>query len=118
LRRDELYLRDIVEAADAIADFLVNIQEDHFVGNDLLRSAVLQKLIMIGEAAARLAQDFKARYPEVEWADIVAFRNIAVHVYFSVQWPIVWVTATQDVPALRQQIQSILAAEWPGESAR
>lgn len=116
MRRDELYLRDIVEAADAIAGFLANVREDHFVDNDLLRSAVLQKLIMIGEAAARLSEELKDSHPEIEWADIVAFRNIAIHAYFSVQWPIVWITATQDVPALRQQVLHILAAEWPGET--
>lgn len=118
MRHDELYLRDIIEAADAVAGFLVNVREDQFSSNDLLRSATLQKLIMIGEAAARLSQQFKSRHAEVEWADIVAFRNIVVHAYFSVHWPIVWATATTDVPALREQILSILEAEYPGESPK
>ena len=52
-------------------------------------------------------------HPEVEWADIVAFRNIAVHAYFGVQWPIVWVAATEDAPALREQVSRILATEYP-----
>ncbi len=45
---------------------------------------LLQKLIVIGEAAARLSDEFKTRYSKVEWRDIVAFRNILVHAYFSV----------------------------------
>ena len=44
-------------------------------------------------------------------ADIVGFRNIAVHEYFAVSWPIVWVTATQDVPNLRRKVAQILAKE-------
>jgi uncharacterized protein with HEPN domain len=42
----------------------------------------------------------------------VGFRNIAVHAYFAVDWSIVWVTATQDAPQLRQQVSKILAAEF------
>ena len=81
------------------------------------QSAVLQKLLVIGEAAARLPADFRERHAEVEWADIVGFRNIVVHEYFSVSGPIVWVTATQDVPNLRCRISRILAAEYPEEPA-
>ena len=113
MRGDALYLADMVEAADAIAGFLAGAQREAFVGNDLVRSAVLQKLAVIGEAAARLSADFKDRHPRIEWADIVAFRNIAVHAYFSVDWSIVWVAATEDAPALRKQVMQILASEYP-----
>ncbi len=115
MRSEELYLTDIVEAAEAIAKFLQDVTRDAFLGNDLLRSAVLQKLSVIGEAAARLSPEFTVRHPEVEWPDIVAFRNIAVHAYFNVDWSIVWVAATQDAPALSEQIMRILRAEYPDE---
>ena len=54
MRREKLYLTDIVEAADAIQLFLRDVSQDAFLQNDLVRSAVLQKLTIIGEAAARL----------------------------------------------------------------
>ena len=112
MRPEALYLTDIVEAADAVAEFLQSVERDSFLGNELLRSAVLQKLSVMGEAAARVSGEFTARHPEVEWADIVAFRNIAVHAYFNVDWSIVWVAATEDAPALREQILHILRAEY------
>lgn len=115
MRREELYLTDIVEAADAIHQFLVDVEQDSFLRNDLLRSAVLQKLIIIGEGAARLPNEFRERHSEIEWEDIIAFRNIAVHVYFAVEWSMVWVTATQDAPELRSKIARILAEEYPDE---
>jgi uncharacterized protein with HEPN domain len=107
MRREELYLADIVEAADAIRGFMQGIERSEFLGNDLVRSAVLQKLLIIGEAAARLPKEFRDRHVEIPWSDIVAFRNIAVHAYFSVDWGIVWVTATKDVPELRQAVTEI-----------
>jgi uncharacterized protein with HEPN domain len=47
----------------------------------------------------------------VEWHAIIAFRNIAVHAYFAVQWEIVWATTTDDVPVLRRQVIEILQRE-------
>lgn len=113
MRREALFLSDIVEAADAIGRFVADVEMNEFVGNDLLRSAVLQKLTIIGEAAVRLPAEFRRAHAEVEWADVVAFRNIAVHAYFAVDWSIVWVTATQDAPALRAKVAAILEEEYP-----
>jgi len=115
MRPEVLYLTDIVDAADAIQRFVEGIQRQDFFADELRQSAVLQKLIVVGEAAARLPLAFREGHPEVEWADIVGFRNIAVHEYFAVSWPIVWVTATQDVPDLRRKVARILADEYPEE---
>jgi uncharacterized protein with HEPN domain len=94
---------------EAIHRFLLDVPcEDSFYGDDLRQSAILQKLIVIGEAAARLSDEFKAQHPDIEWTEIVAFRNITVHAYFSIAWEIVWVTATQDVPRLRRQMVELL----------
>jgi uncharacterized protein with HEPN domain len=118
MRREILYLTDIIDAADAIHRFTEGIKRESFLSDELRQSAVLQKLIVIGEAAARLSGDFREQHPEVEWSDIVGFRNIAVHEYFAISWAIVWVTATQDVPPLRQQIARILAQERDEEGDR
>jgi uncharacterized protein with HEPN domain len=115
MRRDKLYLHDIVEAADAIQRFLQGTSEETFLEDELQQSAVLQKLIIIGEAASRLSENFRQLHPEIEWQDIIGFRNIAVHEYFAINWEIVWVTAAQDAPLLREQMASILAVEFSEE---
>jgi uncharacterized protein with HEPN domain len=112
MRPEELYLRDIVEAADAIQRFITSINEDHFMQDELRQSGILQKLTVIGEAAARLPGEFRKAHPVIEWEDIIGFRNIAVHEYFSIMWEIVWTTAIEDVPKLREQITQILTDEF------
>ncbi|WP_299645271.1 DUF86 domain-containing protein [uncultured Chloroflexus sp.] len=115
MRPERLYLTDMVEAADAIERFLRGISSADFMQDELRQSAVLQKLIVIGEAAARLPKRYTDQYQDIPWPDIVAFRNLAVHEYFAVDWRIVWVTATQDVPLLRQQIVRLLEELRDGE---
>jgi uncharacterized protein with HEPN domain len=112
MRREELYLTDIIEAADAIERFLNNVGKNTFLKNEVIQSAVLQKLTIIGEAAVHLPKEFRERHPEIEWEDIIGFRNIAVHAYFAVEWSIVWVAATQEAPELKRKITDILAKEY------
>jgi uncharacterized protein with HEPN domain len=113
MRPERLYLIDIIEAADSIQSFLEQVDEAAFLKSELVRSAVLQKLTVIGEAATRLPSDFCDRYPEIPWRDIGDFRNIAVHAYFAIEWRIVWVAATKEAPRLRSQIAIILNREFP-----
>ncbi len=82
MRRESLYLTDIVEAADHIAEFIAGADSEQFRKSELLRSAVVHKLSVIGEAAARVSGDLRARNPQVPWPQIIAFRNILVHAYF------------------------------------
>jgi len=111
MRREHLYLYDIREACDMIQAFLEGLDASAFLASELHKAATLQKLTVIGEAAAHLSQAFREAHPQVEWRDIIAFRNIAVHAYFAVQWDIVWATATDDVPVLRRQVLEILQME-------
>ena len=116
MRPEKLYLLDMIEACAAIQRFIDQTSEDAFLDDELRQSGVLQKLIVIGEAAARLPSEFQTRHSEIEWQDIVGFRNIAVHEYFSILWEIVWETATSDVPGLRYKISQILIDEFGEET--
>jgi uncharacterized protein with HEPN domain len=110
MRREELYLRDIVEAADHITAFTAGLDFAGFEESELVRSAVVQKLAIIGEAAARVSDELKARYPAVPWPKIVAFRNILVHAYFGTDWHEVWTAVRKQAPELRRQVAAILAS--------
>ena len=113
MRPERLYLLDIVEAAENIVVHVAGCDRKAFLGNVTIRAAVLHELTVIGEAAARLPEDFRSRHPEVPWAKVVAFRNFVVHEYFGLHWPIVWHTAADLVPELRRQVAAILDAEFP-----
>ena len=113
--RDRLYLLDIVEAAEAISRFLGDMSKTEFLNDELSQAAVLQKLTVIGEAAARISQGLRSKYEGIEWRDIVGFRNIAVHQYFAVNWEIVWYTARVDAPGLKEQVEQIIELEYSGE---
>ena len=112
MRPEKLYLTDIIEAAQSIERFIAGDDFEEFERNEMLNSAVLQKLTIIGEAASRLPKEFTARFPEIPWLDIIGFRNIAVHEYFAIRWDIALVAASEEVPALKEQVAKILHDEF------
>lgn len=107
MRRDDQRLIDIVEALDWIAKVVSGRTEADFVADETLCYAVAQRLTTVGEAVARLSPEIKVRHSSVPWQDIVGLRNILVHEYFGIHWPLVWQTAVDHAPVLRAQIADI-----------
>jgi len=112
MRPEKLYLTDIVEAAQAIERFVMGQDFNEFEQNEMMNSAVLQKLTVIGEAASRLPKEFMSHFPEIPWVDIIGFLNIAVHEYFAIRWDIAWVARSEEVPVLKEQVEKILREEF------
>jgi uncharacterized protein with HEPN domain len=115
MRRDDLYLNDIIEAAGHIAAFIAGGDREVFQKkSEMMRSAVVQKLAIIGEAAARVSEGLRSRHTEVPWPQIVAFRNILIHAYFGIDWNEVWQAERNRCPILREQVTGISEAESGG----
>ena len=113
MRRDRQRLNDILDALDWIAKAIAARAEVDFLADETLCYAVAQKLTIIGEAVARLSSELKSRRSSVPWPDIVGLRNILVHEYFGIYWPLVWQTAVDHAPVLRGQIAEILREDFP-----
>jgi uncharacterized protein with HEPN domain len=113
MRRERLYLEDILSAADAIAEFLGGQDFESFEANRMLRSAVVHQLTIIGEAVAHLSVELRERHSNIPWTDIKGFRNIIVHNYFGIDWEEIWLSAKLRVPVLREQVSDVLCAEFP-----
>jgi uncharacterized protein with HEPN domain len=108
-----LYLADILEASDRINRFIAGHDAAIFIIDELAQSAVAFQLSIIGEATRRLPDDLKQRYPTVAWQDARSMRNLIAHQYFAIDWMTVWDTVASDIPALRQQVATIVATEFP-----
>ena len=113
MRDEGLYLDDILEAGELVQKFIAGVSEEEFLDSELLQSAVLQKLTVIGEASARISAETKLRYPHIKWKSITGFRNIAVHVYYELDWGIVWKTATTQISGLSAEVSKIIETDFP-----
>jgi uncharacterized protein with HEPN domain len=113
MQREALYIADLVESTRTIRSYLDGITREQWDGDQVLRDAVLYRMLLLGEIASALPDWLRDRYPDVAWRHIRAFRNLAVHKYFSVDWAVVWQIAQEEVPVLEAQAMDILRAEFP-----
>ena len=81
-----------------------------FIADEMLQVWVVHHLQVIGEAARSISQTLRLAHPEIPWTGVIAMRNLLVHEYFGVDLEEVWSTAVTDLPLLKSQVASILAA--------
>jgi len=68
----------------------------------------LHHIQILGEAAARLSDEFQEKYPDIPWFKIIGMRNILVHDYFGIDIEAVWSVVENDLPVLYDQIRRLL----------
>ena len=110
MRADAERLHDIQDAIDAIRS-RVGADRARFDGDALVRVWCLHHMTIIGEAAARLSDELKEKYPHTPWRKIMGMRNAVVHGYFDVDWDIVWAVVERELDPLRAALKVILEAE-------
>ena len=104
------WLWDVRQAADSIAAFIQGRSFAGYTADLMLRSAVERQFEIAGEALNRLsreAPEIAAQLPDLRRA--VAMRNALIHGYREVDNATVWETIHEDLPALREQVEALLA---------
>ena len=105
-RSTQLLLEDIVEAAGKIRRFTNGLTFDEFKADEKTIDAVVRNFEVIGEAANRLSDEFKAQHANIDWNRIRGFRNRIVHDYFGIDYEIVWSIVQNYIPSLIDDIQA------------
>ncbi len=109
-KRDvRLFLADMLESIEKIERYTRGLNFEQFAANDLVVDAVVRNLEIIGEAARRIPEALRQRYPDVPWRRVVGLRNVVVHEYFDVDLGIVWTIVRENLPTLKEFLRNMLA---------
>lgn len=107
-RDDRVYLQHMLDAIGTIEIYLTGVDEATFRAQRLIQDGVIRQLEIIGEAVKHLSTVVRSQYPHVPWQDIAGMRDQLIHHYFGVDLDQVWLTATEDVPLFKAEVQVIL----------
>ena len=109
MKAARFYLEHIREQADYLLGASQGLMKERFLADRTLLLAFERSLEIIGEAVGKLDDSYKAAHPDVPWRKIRALRNIVAHVYWEVDYDIVWDVIQHDIPALKAQIETLIA---------
>ena len=111
-RESAKYLSDILSAAQRLQEFTSEKSFTDYKRETLLRSAVEREFIVIGEAISQLAKVDESSVERIAaYERIIAFRNILVHGYDTVDDRLVWGILVSNLPTLAQQVSNLLRDE-------
>lgn len=108
LKDYKVYLDDILESIEKICRYIGGMSFEKFSTDSKTIDAVNRNLRIIGEAANRIPEEIKRKYPEIEWVRIISLRNIIIHDYSRVYLQIIWDIIQNKLSMVEIQVKEIL----------
>ena len=107
-RQTRKWLHDAIAAAEEVLEHTSDVDFPTFAADRMRQRATYFPLAILGEALSHLPA-LRAEMPEAGLA--IAMRNRLIHEYFSIDVGIVWTTAKQDVPNMRDRLREMLDSQ-------
>lgn len=110
------FLFDMLSSATRVQQYISGKSYEQFLADSILQDAVVLRLSIIGEAAKRISTTTRSSLPALPFDSMARMRDRLVHVYWRVDYRIVWDTAVIHVPELIKYLEPRLhGAPRPGK---
>ena len=107
LPKDKALLWDMKTASEDIQSFINGLLYDSFVNDKKTRYAVERQLIVIGEAANHISEEFKSENSQIPWKRIIGLRNVLAHEYGEILIDRIWNICQNNIPELLKMINNV-----------
>ena len=111
--RDDATLLDIARSARLILQFREGLDTQAFLQDVKTQSAVLHRLLVMGESVKRLSVAFRDAHPDIPWRLMAGMRDRLIHAYDTVDLEEIWRVADRDVPELLTALEPLLPPQEP-----
>ncbi len=99
-------LRHILKAANNVNIFISGYKREDLDDSEMLSSALIRQIEIIGEAASKLSKEARKKIP-LPWEGIIGMRNKLIHAYFDINFDILWNTIQERIPELIEELHKI-----------
>lgn len=91
-------LREMLDSALLIRDYLAEANHDQFFADAEKQDAVLRRLGLIGEAARHLSPDIQNWFPRLPFRALRGMSKLFAQDYGEIDLELAWKTVSEDVP--------------------
>lgn len=102
------FLIDISYSIEQIEKFVAGFGFEKFKQDEKTKDAVIMRIGVLGEAVNNLPEKFKKEHKEIPWQKIADMRNKLIHEYFGIDIEVVWKTAKEDIPELKNKTLELM----------
>ncbi|MDI6735527.1 MAG: DUF86 domain-containing protein [bacterium] len=102
------YLQDILDSIREVKEFIENMEFEDFAEDKKSINAVVRSLEVIGEAAKKIPDNLREKYPQIPWKRMAGMRDKLIHEYWGVDLEIVWEVINSELPPISPLIQKVL----------
>jgi uncharacterized protein with HEPN domain len=102
------FVEDILDGMNKAGILLEGVSYSQFETDFRINFAVVRALEIIGEAAKRIPEQVRQRYPDIPWKGMAGMRDRIIHGYDNVDLQIVWDVVKRDIPQLKPKIELLL----------
>jgi uncharacterized protein with HEPN domain len=110
MSKDKVRLQHMLDAAEEALSFVRGKTRADLQSNRMLVLSLVKEIEVVGEAASRVSEEFRADHPQIPWQEIIGMRNRLIHAYFDVDLDVLWSTVTKNLPKLSAELETILSA--------
>ncbi|HJJ31691.1 MAG TPA: DUF86 domain-containing protein [Methanocorpusculum sp.] len=107
MNRNHILIRHIHDESSFLISYLNGVSYEDFNNNLPMKKAVVQSLMVIGEAANQMDGAFCEEHPEIDWKGMAGLRHRLIHGYFAINYCLVWEIITYNIPELREKITQL-----------
>lgn len=105
----EQLLEHMREAVAQTLAYVEGWEKEDFLEDKRTQHAVILNLIILGEAATKLMDNYPeatSARPEIEWRSMRGMRNRIAHGYYDIDLDVVWETVNAALPELGERLRS------------
>ena len=85
-----IFLQHILGAISRVESFTRRATKKKFLHDEMMHSAVIRQIEIMGEAVKNLPIGFIQKYRSVPWSAIAGTRDKLIHHYFGVDFDLLW----------------------------
>jgi uncharacterized protein with HEPN domain len=104
MKSDSIYIEHILNSINSIQEYISGLSLEIFLDDRKTQDAVVRQFEIIGEATKRISSDFQDNHPNIPWSQMAGMRDVLIHDYIDVNFEIVWKTAIENIPVVKEAI--------------